>query len=94
MNCAMTGSVEQFENFVDGDEAAAFLSITRRRVLELARAGHLPAHPIGRGTRRVWRFRLSELTAALLDQGRFRFAPRPGHSMVRPQAVTDDAKGG
>src|SRR5947199_7195657 len=33
----------------------------RRRILELARGGKLPGHPIGDGARRVWRFRLSEL---------------------------------
>jgi excisionase family DNA binding protein len=53
------------EPFVDPDEAANFLSLTRRRVLDLARAGHLPAHPFGKGARRVWRFRLSEIAAAI-----------------------------
>jgi hypothetical protein len=33
--------------------------------LELARKGELPAHPLGNGTRRIWRFRLSELAIAL-----------------------------
>ena len=79
--------VEAYERFVDANEAARFLSITRRRVLDLARRGILPAHPIGLGARRVWRFRLSELAAALLDHTRFRFASRAGHSMVQPQAV-------
>jgi Helix-turn-helix domain len=77
------------EHFVDADEAAAFLSITRRRILDLARAGHLPGHPIGSGARRVWRFRLSELGAALVEQNRFRFAPRRDRGTVRPQAVPD-----
>jgi hypothetical protein len=53
------------ERFVDADEAARFLSFTRRRVLDLARAGLLPGHPVGNGARRVWRFRLSELAAAI-----------------------------
>jgi hypothetical protein len=53
------------ERFVDADAAAEFLSLTRRRVLELARARKLPAHPIGDGARRVWRFRLSEIAAAI-----------------------------
>ena len=53
------------ERFVDADEAAKFLSLTRRRVLDLARARKLPAHPIGDGTRRIWRFRLSEIAAAI-----------------------------
>jgi hypothetical protein len=41
----------KIENFVDADEAAKFLSITRRRILDLARTGKLPAHPIGDGVR-------------------------------------------
>ena len=45
----MAGSAEQYECFVDADEAARFLSITRRRVLDLVRAGHVPGHPIGTG---------------------------------------------
>ena len=53
------------EGFVDADEAARFLSLTRRRILELARGNRLPGHPIGDGARRVWRFRLSELAAAV-----------------------------
>ncbi len=53
------------ERFVDADEAARFLSLTRRRVLDLARAGRLPGHPIGDGARRVWRFRLSEIAASI-----------------------------
>lgn len=58
-------STAQFEQFVDADEAARFLSLTRRRILELARAHRLPGHPIGDGARRVWRFRLSELAVAV-----------------------------
>jgi hypothetical protein len=54
------------ERFVDADEAAKFLSLTRRRVLDLARARKLPGHPIGEGARRVWRFRLSEIAAGFV----------------------------
>ena len=50
--------------FVAADMAAKFLCITRRRVLEMARAGEIPAHPIGWGKRKQWRFRLSELADA------------------------------
>ena len=56
---------ETLEGFVDADEAGEFLSLTRRRVLDLARARKLPGHPIGDGARRVWRFRLSEIAAAI-----------------------------
>jgi hypothetical protein len=57
--------VEPPERFVDADEAARFLSLRRARVLQLARAGVLPGHPLGSGIRRAWRFRLSELAQAL-----------------------------
>jgi len=49
------------EYFVGAEEAAKYLQLTTRRVKELARAGAIPAHPIGDGGRKVWRFLLSEL---------------------------------
>jgi hypothetical protein len=33
--------------------------------LQMARTGEIPAHPIGTGPRRTWRFRLSELAQAI-----------------------------
>jgi hypothetical protein len=53
----------QFEPFVDERVVSRFIDITPRRVLEMARAGELPAHPIGSGARKTWRFRLSEIDA-------------------------------
>lgn len=53
-----------FEAFVDANTVAQFLCITRRQVLELARSGKLPAHPLLGSRRRVWRFKLSEVDAA------------------------------
>ena len=53
------------EPFVDEVKAGEFLSLSRRRVMELARSGTLPAHPLGNGQRKKWRFRLSELAAAM-----------------------------
>ena len=73
------------ERFVDADEAARFLSLTRRRVLDLARSGRLPGHPIGDGARRVWRFRLSELSAAVAAPQKSGFAFQQKARMVRPQ---------
>jgi excisionase family DNA binding protein len=49
------------EPFVDAGRAAAFLTVSPKTVLKLARKGDLPAYPIGQGVRRMWRFRLSEL---------------------------------
>jgi hypothetical protein len=56
---------EQPEPFVDADTVAAFLALRPRRILELARVGCLPAHPIGLGARRTWRFLLSEVATAV-----------------------------
>jgi len=53
------------EPFVDAVETGRFLQLRPRRVLELAREGIIPAYPVGTGSRRVWRFRLSEVAAAL-----------------------------
>jgi hypothetical protein len=78
---------QTLEGFVDADEAGKFLSLNRRRILELARAGKLPGHPIGDGARRVWRFRLSELAAAVAQTEKSWFASRQRTSMVRLKAV-------
>jgi hypothetical protein len=53
------------EPFVDAETAAAFTSLTRRRVLELARAGSIPAYAIGKGQRKTWLFKLSLLARAM-----------------------------
>jgi excisionase family DNA binding protein len=56
------------ERFVDAVVAARFLSIQRRQLLQLARAGTIPAYPIGEGQRRLWRFRLSDLSKAMEER--------------------------
>ena len=83
----LVNRIEDIEPFVDADEAAKFLSLNRRRILELARARKLPGHPIGDGARRVWRFRLSELAAAVASTEKSGFASRQKARMVQPQAV-------
>jgi hypothetical protein len=57
----------EFEPFVDADAVASFLSLERRLVLDWARSGDIPAHPLGRGKRRTWRFRLSEIAESILS---------------------------
>lgn len=59
--------IAQHEHFVDAAVAATFLSIPRRQLLALARSGAIPAHPASLGSRRKqWRFRLSEVAAAII----------------------------
>jgi hypothetical protein len=58
----------QEEHFVDPEVAATFLSITRKYLLKLSRLHIVPAHPIGLGSRRQWRYRISELAEWALAQ--------------------------
>lgn len=59
------------EPFVSADEAARFLSVTRRYLLELARRGIAGAYPLGTGTKRkTWLFRLSELATGVASKAR------------------------
>jgi hypothetical protein len=54
------------EPFVSADQAAQFLCVKRRFLLELARRGIAGAYALGTGTKRkVWVFRLSELAASI-----------------------------
>ena len=63
---AITTGTAPPEPFVSADEAARFLGVKRRFVLELARKGMTGAYGLGTGTiRKVWVFRLSELAAAI-----------------------------
>ncbi len=55
------------EPFVSADEAAQFLCIKRRYLLEIARRGIAGAYALGTGSKRkIWVFRLSELAASIV----------------------------
>ena len=70
MRVAETSHVLQIpitpEPFVDASRAAEWLGITSRRLLEMARAGQIPAYPLGTGSRKTWRFRLQEISTAIM----------------------------
>ncbi len=69
------------EFFISPKEAATFLGITERHLLNLARAGKLPGHPISWGkknSRSQWRFLKSELHAWMV-----------GLSPVTPVTITN-----
>jgi Helix-turn-helix domain len=63
-------STPAFEPYVPPEVVADFLAVERRQVLEWARADRIPAHPLGHGKRRTWRFRLSEVDAAVASWNR------------------------
>ena len=55
------------EPFASADEAAQFLCVKRRYLLELARRGISGAYALGTGgKRKIWVFRLSELAASVV----------------------------
>jgi hypothetical protein len=63
---AQDSTLVTLERFVSADEAARFLSVKRRYLLDLARRGIAGAYPLGSGRKRkTWVFRLSELSAAI-----------------------------
>jgi hypothetical protein len=53
--------IEQFEPYVDATRASGFLDIDRKFLLKLARLGRIPAYPVGIGSRRKWKFKISDL---------------------------------
>ena len=59
------------EPYATADDIAAHLKITRRQVLEMTRRGLIPARPLGVGKcRRVWRYKISEVEAAIASDVR------------------------
>jgi|SRR5579864_1786994 len=70
------------EPFVAPEQAAEFLGMTRRRILEMARKGEIPGHPLGYGHRKTWRFRLSELAETIQTQ-------KPAFLTVRRCTIAD-----
>lgn len=49
------------EPYVDARDGAAFLHIHPKTLMRLARDGSVPAYTFSEGTRRHWRFLISEL---------------------------------
>ena len=56
------------EPYIDPHEGARFLSISAKTLTRLARKGLIPAHSIGDGSRRRWRFLRSELDTWMHSQ--------------------------
>lgn len=55
-----------FEPFVSADAVACYVGIERGQVMQLTRAGKLPAYPIDpEAKRKAWRYKLSEVDAMI-----------------------------
>jgi hypothetical protein len=48
-------AVRRFK-ILDANEAAAIMRMDSRTLIRWARLGYVPAHPLGEGKRRLWRF--------------------------------------
>ena len=57
--------LEAVERYVNAAEAAKFLSINRRTLLQMAREGVVPGHPLGNGPRRI--MAIPSVGAGLVD---------------------------
>ena len=51
---------------MDPNAAAEFLGLDVKTITRWARQGYLPAHPLGEGKRKFWRFLESELSEWLM----------------------------
>jgi excisionase family DNA binding protein len=61
MDAVLAPATSFIEPYVDAQNAATFLAMSRKTLLDLARKGKLPGYPFGSGSRKTWKFRLSEL---------------------------------
>ena len=75
--------VEQIEHWVDATRASEFLDIDRKFLLKLARLRKIPATPMGIGSRRQWKFKLSKLDEWMQAQSRYQDVPE--HKNVPPK---------
>jgi predicted site-specific integrase-resolvase len=48
-------------HLLNAEEAAEILRMDARTVIRWARLGYVPAHPLGEGKRKIWRFLEHEL---------------------------------
>ncbi len=67
---------------LDAKEAALLLRMNSRTLVRWARCGHVPAHPLGEGKRRLWRFFASELLE-WVENRENAFVKRPSESTLK-----------
>jgi predicted site-specific integrase-resolvase len=67
---------------LDAKEAARVLKMDSRTLVCWARRGYVPAHPLGEGKRRIWRFFESELLKWVENQENA-YARKPPRSTLK-----------
>ncbi len=53
--------------FLNPREAGEFIGMDEKTITRWARKGYIPAHPLGEGKRKFWRFVPQELTDWLMN---------------------------
>jgi hypothetical protein len=82
-----------FEPFVSADRVASHVGIERRQVMELTRAGKLPAHPVDpEAKRKAWRYKLSEVDAMISGSRRAEGEPAAAFGRRDNSELTADGK--
>ncbi len=67
-NGSAPASHEGSLRILDAVEAAALIRMDSRTLIRWARLGYVPAHPMGEGKKKLWRFLEHELLAWLVDR--------------------------
>jgi predicted DNA-binding transcriptional regulator AlpA len=62
MPASDSGAFPRSPRFLNADEAAHILRMDSHTLVRWARYGYVPAHPLGEGKRKLWRFIEAELT--------------------------------
>ncbi len=68
-SAALDPAYKNGKHFLNADEAADVLRMDSRTLVRWARLGQVPAHPLGEGKRRLWRFIETELISWLAERG-------------------------
>jgi hypothetical protein len=63
-----SGSGAGSKNVMTAADAAILLEMDPRTLIRWSRSGYVPAHPLGEGRRRMWRFFRDELLAWVAAQ--------------------------
>ncbi len=79
----MENSAERNSAPLDATEAASVLKMNSRTLVRWARCGYIPAHPLGEGKRRIWRFFESELLEWVKEQETNFSEMQPGSNFKR-----------
>jgi predicted site-specific integrase-resolvase len=78
----MQNAEKQASRPLDAKEAARVLKMDSRTLVCWARRGYVPAHPLGEGKRRIWRFFESELLEWVENQENA-YARKPPRSNLK-----------